>query len=266
MGLNNLALPADRPLPESPATPLLEVPESADDVQVEPIAMHVPPECFYVRFGSFANFLWLQDTLAKWGGDCQNLIAPARPGPRPEQPHRKAVGPEAKRTIAYAWRHCNRRRGHRWHRHVLSGRGVVWPCFSKPATTLPSPPASVSNGRSGFPPPGATESKVTIGGRQVSYLSSPDGRVRSYYVTDGDFHFVASSKKLIERFLAIGKSGDEALGKLAEFRHARSGMPLKRGDNDMAVYFGRLFPQSDRPPLSRRNGPTPASGGRHSIG
>ena len=37
--------------------------------------MRVPAECFYVRFGSFANFLWLQDTLAKWGGDAQNLIA-----------------------------------------------------------------------------------------------------------------------------------------------------------------------------------------------
>ena len=44
-------------------------------VQIEPIAMRVPAECFYVRFGSFANFLWLQDTLAKWGGDAQNLIA-----------------------------------------------------------------------------------------------------------------------------------------------------------------------------------------------
>ena len=37
--------------------------------------MRVPAECFYVRFGSFGNFLWLQDTLAKWGGDAQNLIA-----------------------------------------------------------------------------------------------------------------------------------------------------------------------------------------------
>ena len=55
--------------------PELAVPEPAADVKVEPIAMRVPAECFYVRFGSFPNFLWLQDTLARWGGDAQNLIA-----------------------------------------------------------------------------------------------------------------------------------------------------------------------------------------------
>ena len=75
LGLNNLDQPADQPLPEPLQPPALEVPEPAADVQVEPIAMRVPAECFYVRFGSFANFLWLQDTLAKWGGDAQNLIA-----------------------------------------------------------------------------------------------------------------------------------------------------------------------------------------------
>ena len=95
LGLNNLGQPADRPLPEWPDLPELPEPPQAGDVgqagnpppkpgvgqvgnlppQIEPIAMHVPAECFYVRFGSFANFLWLQDTLAQWGGDAQNLIA-----------------------------------------------------------------------------------------------------------------------------------------------------------------------------------------------
>ncbi len=75
LGLNNLNEPADQPLPEAFSPPPLLVPEPPADVKVEPIAMRVPAECFYVRFGSFANFLWLQDTLAKWGGDAQNLIA-----------------------------------------------------------------------------------------------------------------------------------------------------------------------------------------------
>ena len=75
LGLNNLDEPADQPLPEPLNPPELQVPEPAADVKIEPIAMRVPAECFYVRFGSFANFLWLQDTLAKWGGDAQNLIA-----------------------------------------------------------------------------------------------------------------------------------------------------------------------------------------------
>ena len=75
LGLNNLDEPADQPLPEPLIPPELQMPEPPADVKIEPIAMRVPAECFYVRFGSFANFLWLQDTLAKWGDDAQNLIA-----------------------------------------------------------------------------------------------------------------------------------------------------------------------------------------------
>ncbi len=35
----------------------------------------MPAEFFYIRFGSFENFLWFQDTLDTWGGDLQNLVA-----------------------------------------------------------------------------------------------------------------------------------------------------------------------------------------------
>ena len=48
-------------------------------------------------------------------------------------------------------------------------------------------------------------------GTTVSYLSSPDGTVRSYYVADGDFHFVATSRRLVERFLATA-TGQGSLG------------------------------------------------------
>ena len=75
LGMTNLALPADQPLPAPLDPPPLDVPEPDAKVAVEPIAMHVPAECFYVRFGSFSNFLWLQDTLDTWGGDLQNLLA-----------------------------------------------------------------------------------------------------------------------------------------------------------------------------------------------
>ena len=75
LGMTNFSLAADQPLPEPIAPPPLEVPEPEAKVAVEPIAMHVPAEWFYVRFGSFSNFLWLQDTLETWGGDMQNLVA-----------------------------------------------------------------------------------------------------------------------------------------------------------------------------------------------
>ena len=75
LGLNNWGEPADQALPQALSPPELQVPEAAADLKIEPIAMRVPAECLYVRFGSFDNFLWMQDTLAKWGGDAQNLIA-----------------------------------------------------------------------------------------------------------------------------------------------------------------------------------------------
>ena len=76
---------------------------------------------------------------------------------------------------------------------------------------------------------GVTEEKVKFGEKVVSYLASPDGTVRSYYVADGDFHFITTSKHLVARFLATA-SGKGALGASREFRHARSIMPLSRGD------------------------------------
>ena len=132
LGLNNLNEPADQPLPEPLSPPPLEVPEPAADVAVEPIAKRVPPECFYVHFGSFANFLWLQDTLAQWGGDCQNLIALRGPGPRHEPPHRKAARAEADRALADAGRYGDRRRGVDRHGHVLRRRGFLWPPVPRP--------------------------------------------------------------------------------------------------------------------------------------
>ena len=76
---------------------------------------------------------------------------------------------------------------------------------------------------------GVTEKKVTIDGHSASYLTSPDGSVRSYYVTSGDFHFVTTSNSLAARFLATASGGD-SLGKSKEFRHARSIMPIGRND------------------------------------
>ncbi|MBN1911748.1 MAG: hypothetical protein JW818_18550, partial [Pirellulales bacterium] len=67
--------PADVPLPVPTEFPPLVLPEPAKDLQIEPIAMRVPVECLYVRFSSYANFLWLQDTLKTWGGDLGNLVA-----------------------------------------------------------------------------------------------------------------------------------------------------------------------------------------------
>ena len=85
----------------------------------------------------------------------------------------------------------------------------------------------------------ATEETVAIAGKKVSYISTPDGSVRSYYLVDGDYLFVTTSRTLMRRFIETGE-GKDSLGKSAEFRHARTVMPLAREDT-VFVYLSDAF-------------------------
>jgi hypothetical protein len=238
LGLNNLDLPADQPLPPPFEQPPLEAPEAPADVKIEPIALHVPAACFYVRFGSFSNFLWLQDTLAKWGGDAQNLIAlrglDHRMAERMEKQLilkqtalSRALGPTVISDVAIIGTDLFFREG--------AAYGILFEARSSAILGANFSAQRAERVKAG----GVSEQKIKIGDKELSYISSPDGTVRSYYAVDGDYHFITTSQKLAERFLAVG-SGQEALGKTREFRHARRLMPLKREDT-VWVYFSDAF-------------------------
>ncbi len=203
-------------------------PALAADATIEPIAMRVPVECFYARFGSFANFLWLQDTLAKWDGDAQNLIAlrglECDMGRRMERQLvlkqtvlSRMLGDTVIADVAIIGTDMFFREG--------ASYGILFHARNNLALSTSLTQQRQERINAG----GATEEKLTIAGRSVSYLSSPDGIMRSYYVADGDFHFVATSKYLVERFVAT-KSGNGSLGASQEFRHVRSVMPISRND------------------------------------
>lgn len=228
LGLNNLDQPADQPLPEAVNPPPLEVPEPTTDVPIEPMANRVPAQCFYVRFGSFANFLWLQDTLAKWGGDCQNLIALRgldRGMSRRMETQlvlkqtvlSRLLGDTVVADVAIIGADMFFREG--------ASYGILFHARNNTALSA----SFVQQRQERIKAGNVVEEKVKIGDREVSYLTSPDGVVRSYYVVDGDFHFIATSKKLVAQFLATA-SGADALGTSEEFRHARSIMPISRND------------------------------------
>ncbi len=68
--------------------------------------------------------------------------------------------------------------------------------------------------------PESEERRVTIDGHDVSFLTSVDHRIRSFYAIDGDFHLVTNSYHLLTRFFQAG-SGTGTLGSLNEFRYAR---------------------------------------------
>ncbi len=252
LGLTNTAVPADQPLPAAAEVAPLVFPEpqpgldsppapdgkSSHKLKIEPIARHVPAEFFYIRFGSFDNFLWFQDTLDTWGGDLQNLVAMRGLNDQKNQ--------RLQNQLVLEQTQLSRMLGST----VISDVAMVGTdlLFQDGAaigflfearnnlllgSSLSGPRAArVKQGK-------ATEETVTIEGQKVSYLSSPDGSVRSYYVVSGDYHFVTSSAALAARFLQTAK-GDGSLGNSREFRHARSVLPLERNDA-VFVYFSDAF-------------------------
>src|SRR5690606_29971274 len=62
---------------------------------------------------------------------------------------------------------------------------------------------------------GATLKTVEVAGREVSLLSTPDNRLRSYHAIEGNYHLVTTSRAIVESFFAAG-AGEGALGSSAE--------------------------------------------------
>ncbi len=238
LGMTNLALAADQPLPAPIDPPPLEVPEPPAKVAVEPIALHVPAQCFYVRFGSFSNFLWLQDTMETWGGDLQNLVAQrgldyGRDERMQDQlilrqtELSRLLGDTVISDVAIIGSDMFFREG--------AAYGFLFEARNNFVLG-----ADLSSERSKrLARGGVSEQKLKIAGQEVSLISSPDGAVRSYYAQSGDYHFVTSSRALAERFLQVGKGGG-SLGATREFRHARTIMPLAH-DDTVFVYLSDAF-------------------------
>ena len=239
LGRTALGETADQPLPKPIDVPELQLPDPPEDVQIEPLAGRVPAECFYVRFGSFSNFLWFQDTLAKWRYDLQNLVALR--GLNFEVQRRieeslvmemsvlaRLLGETTVADVAIIGTDLAFQEG--------GAYGLLYHARNNLMLTAEFTRQRQERLQQGD---GATDEKVTIGDREVSFLSSPDGSAWSYYVADGDFHFVTRSKTLVKRFLETG-SGEGTLGASKEFRYARSAMPLERSDT-VFVYASDAF-------------------------
>src|SRR5690606_18376247 len=81
---------------------------------------------------------------------------------------------------------------------------------------------------------------LTIAGRAVSKITSPDGAIRSYYVADGDFHLVTTSQRIAEWFIATADGQHRSLASSDAFRSTRARMPLARNDT-VFVYLSPEF-------------------------
>jgi len=211
-----------------------------NEIDVEPIAQHVPQECFYLRFGTFTNYLWFRDLNAKWQGDLKNMILRRgidRGASRRIQQQlslretllAKVLGPQVIADVAIVGLDPYLQHG--------AAIGILFQAKNNQllANDLTSKRREALEKFAH-----ATESTVQIADQDVSLIATPNGQVRSFYAQDGDFHLVTTSRTLVQRFFRAGQ-GERPLAELTNFRHARKQLPLERGDAVFAFASAEFF-------------------------
>lgn len=230
LGRFGVAQQADIPMPSPPVAPPLDL-SPIDGVGLEPLASHVPAECFYERFGSFTNYLWYRDFFKKWKNDLGNMIV-LRSVNRATRDRLQAqlavgesevarvMGPQVIKDVAFLGMDYYLRDG--------AAFGIL---FQANNNFLLSRNFNGQRDDAAAKNPDAKLETLQIGGRDVSFLSTPDGKLRSYYVADGDFHLITTSRRMVERFLEVGAAnGAGSLASLPEFQHTRAALPVARDD------------------------------------
>jgi len=229
------------PMPAPVAWQELSIdPAGLEEVEVEPLAKHVPEECFYIRFGNFTNYFWFRDLNKKWDGDLQNMIV--RRGLKrlatkrieqqlslKENALSRILGPQFISDAALIGLDP----------YVQQGAAIGLLVQARNSQLLSQD--FMRQRRASLQAfPEAAETTVKLAGQDVSLIATPDGRVRSYYAQAGDFHLVTTSRKLAERFLEAGQ-GTGSLANLPSFRNARRELPTKREDTVFAFVSEKFF-------------------------
>jgi len=244
---------ADKPqrvaVPSPPRWRKHKVPElpdgnALDDVPVEAISKVVPPECLYIRFDSFQNYLWFQQLSASRGGDIAQLVKLR--GFNYETAERaerllntkmttlsKLFGDAVISDMAII--------GHDLYMQDGPTMGVVFEArnYGLLKTSFEQERQATFKRLESS---GAKLRKEVIEETEVSFLSMPDHSVRSFMVEAEPYLFLTSSRELAKRFLQVQKT-KESLGSQPEYRFTRFLMPLDH-EYDVFAYFSSQFFQN----------------------
>jgi hypothetical protein len=234
--------PSER-LPEelpAPKAELLNPPPA--DTPIEPLATRVPVESLYVRFGSFSNFLWLRHRIEDWGGELRDVVSERgldfdlnerfqrQLGLR-ESALAEVLGERVIADVAIVGTDTFVREG--------AALGLLFQAKNNTALA-----ADLTQQRlTALKELGGKQEQRTIAGRPVSIITTPDNRLRSIYVSDGDFHLVTTSMNLAELFLETSAGRHESIGASDEFRFTRARLPLAVADT-VFVYLSPQFFQN----------------------
>ena len=249
---------SDQPVPTPINWTPVKVDNLPDSVEIEPMAKCVPEECFYLRFGTWANQLWLKRLMEEFGGDLSRMIQ--------SRGFRYKIQSKFLEQLALENSEFDDLFGGRLIDDVAvigmdtyfdSGSAVGVMLHAKNSKFLKN---SLSKKRAAFAKRnkerGAVIQEIKVGEDTISFLSTPDNRYRSFYVIANDCHFFTTSLVLAKRFLEASK-GTKCLADTDEFKFARFNMPLER-DDTIFVFVPTRFIQNLLTPqyqieLRRRN-------------
>ncbi|TWT81798.1 hypothetical protein CA13_32510 [Planctomycetes bacterium CA13] len=220
----------------APSTAYLN--SDSDAPETEPLADSVPPECFYLRYGSFENYLWFTDLSTEYGGDITRMATlrgfrsqstasiESQLNLKMTQMSRM-IGPTVIQDQALIGR------------DLFLNDGATFGVLFKVANAFLFRTSLQSDRNTRARNDDAIElNDVTIAGQKVSFLRSADNRVRSFLAEDGDTILVTNSETMVKRFLEVAQTG-QSLAKTFDFQLARRLMPLQRDD----TVFAYVSPQ-----------------------
>ncbi|MBC8356003.1 MAG: hypothetical protein H8E66_28840 [Planctomycetes bacterium] len=242
MQVSRRSQPAEYPVPGDVFWTPEVLPAIGEVPDVEPIAMRVPEECFYIRFGSFDNYLWLSKLMREYGGDIGRMVTlhghdaglnakTQRQLALHDSALSELLGGTVIADVALIGRDLYMQDGAAMGMlfHAKSSLAVATDFRQKRATAF-----AANEDR------GATLETIDINGNKASFLSTPDNYLRSYYAASGDFHLVTTSREIARRFLEIS-GGGASLGDSPGFQHARQVMPTGRDDTIFAYFSAPFF-------------------------
>ncbi len=228
------------PIPAAPRWTQRLPHTGAEKGSVEPLASRVPPECFYIRYGSFENYLWFQDLSEEYSGDITRMLTLRgfrSEGTRAVESQlnlkmsqmARLLGPTVIEDQAIIGRDL-----------FINDGATIGVLFKTKNAFLFR--TSLQNDRNlcARSNESVELSDVKIGNKTVSLLKSADNRIRSFMAEDGDVILVTNSETMVKRFFEVGQS-ERSLAATVEFQLARRLMPLERNDSLFAYFSPEML-------------------------
>ena len=231
---------ANLPLPPPPNWYPLFSQDDLTGIPVEPMATRVPPECFYIRYGSFENYLWFLNLSEEYGGDVSTMVSLR--GIKNESAARVERQLNLKATAMSRMMGTSVIEDQAMiGRDLFLGDGASMGVLfkSKNAFLMRT---SLNNDRATLAKADKTVTleAIQIGDRKATLLSSADNRIRSFMVEDDGYFLVTNSRTIATRFLEVGES-KESLAATESFLLARKLMPLERDDTIFAYFSPQML-------------------------